>query len=101
MNKNSRKTNKQIIINNFGSKCQLCGYDKCLAALAFHHKDPVEKEFNISRYAGNKSLSYKTMRELTKCYLLCANCHAETHAGMHDNISDEIISVDFEDLFGD
>lgn len=24
-----------------GGKCQICGYDKCVGALEFHHLDPT------------------------------------------------------------
>lgn len=61
-----------------GGKCVRCGYDKCDAALAFHHTDPSQKEFQIS---GSHSASWdKMMKELDKCVVLCINCHAETHA---------------------
>lgn len=59
-----------------GAKCSLCGYDKCQAALEFHHLDPNEKDFNISH--SNKS--FESMKpELDKCILVCANCHREIH----------------------
>ena len=28
-----------------GGKCCICGYDKCIDALVFHHRDPSIKEF--------------------------------------------------------
>lgn len=31
-----------------GNKCSICGYDKCLGALEFHHLDSEEKDFGIS-----------------------------------------------------
>ena len=30
-----------------GGKCEICGYDKNLAALDFHHLDPNQKDFEI------------------------------------------------------
>ena len=60
-----------------GPCCSRCGYNKCKAALCFHHEDPSTKEFQIS---GNWGLSWeKTKLELDKCILVCANCHAEIH----------------------
>lgn len=60
-----------------GGKCTRCGYDKCLSALAFHHKDPKDKRFSIT---NNINRSWEVIRkELKKCILLCMNCHAETH----------------------
>lgn len=61
----------------FGNKCFLCGYDKCSAALEFHHKDGDEKEKNISSIA--RAGYEKAFKEAQKCVLLCANCHREAH----------------------
>ncbi len=32
-----RKKLKEDAVNNLGGKCNICGYNKCLAALEFHH----------------------------------------------------------------
>ena len=57
--------------------CSKCGYNKCVGALCFHHTDPKNKEFMISK-ATNASISKEKFEvELDKCILLCANCHAE------------------------
>ena len=59
-----------------GGKCEKCGYNKCIDALEFHHKDPKEKDFNISR----KSWSFERLKkEVEKCILVCSNCHKEIH----------------------
>jgi len=61
-----------------GGKCCLCGYDKCLASLEFHHLDPTLKE--VSTKQGMSSLSGKKfLAETEKCILVCANCHREIH----------------------
>lgn len=71
---------KEQAIAFLGGKCQICGYDKCPAALDFHHVDGREKDFEISgRMAWSKALE----EELAKCTLLCSNCHREVHAGWH------------------
>lgn len=69
--------NKIKSINYKGGKCENCGYCKCIAALTFHHLDPSEKEFNISRFMGANFEKLKV--ELDKCKLLCSNCHIEEH----------------------
>lgn len=62
-----------------GGKCEVCGYNKNIAALEFHHKNPDQKEFQLDmRHFSNNSLE-KLQNELDKCILLCANCHRETH----------------------
>ena len=71
------KRRKLKVVQEFGGKCERCGYDKCLAALEFHHKDPSKKDpsFRTMRAWSSKV----KMDELKKCELLCANCHREEH----------------------
>lgn len=61
-----------------GGKCEKCGYNKCIAALEFHHRDPREKEFQVS-YKNHKRFDEVIKAELDKCDCLCSNCHKETH----------------------
>jgi hypothetical protein len=70
---------KQRAVDHMGGACKACGYDKCIAALEFHHLDPSEKDFAIS----GKIRSWTALEvELKKCVMLCANCHREVHAGL-------------------
>ena len=62
-----------------GGKCVRCGYNKCLSALDFHHKDPTKKDFGISD--DNVKLK-EAVKEVKKCILICSNCHREFHAGL-------------------
>jgi len=73
---------KKELIKYKGEVCMLCGYNKCLEALHFHHINPFEKSFNISEKA---TFSQEVREELDKCVLLCANCHIEVHAGLIDH----------------
>ena len=61
-----------------GGSCNDCGYNKTAKALVFHHLDPSQKDFSISRSGATRSWE-KTRKELDKCVLLCQNCHAEAH----------------------
>ena len=63
-----------------GGRCQVCGYDRCIEALEFHHLDPTQKDFGISHKGYTRSWE-KVKEEVDKCILLCANCHREIHAG--------------------
>jgi len=63
-----------------GGVCVICGYDKCLASLVFHHEDPLSKDFSISEHMTSWDA---IVLELDKCVLVCANCHGEIHDGMH------------------
>ena len=74
-----RRKVKNQIIEYKGGKCEICGYNKCIEALEFHHLNPQEKDFNIS--GGTKS--FKSLKpEIDKCILVCANCHREIHSGL-------------------
>lgn len=68
---------KLALVEYKGGKCEICGYDKCIAALEFHHINPDEKDFGISN--GNiKSLEI-LKKEADKCLLVCNRCHKEIH----------------------
>lgn len=70
---------KQKLVEYKGGKCENCGYNKCIAALEFHHQDPLQKEFTISN--KGKYTYEKLLKEADKCLLLCSNCHQEIHYG--------------------
>jgi transposase len=76
-----RRKVKQILVEEAGGRCVLCGYDHCLAALHFHHRDPAAKSFEVSRNGVTRSLA-RARAEARKCVLLCSNCHAEVEAGI-------------------
>lgn len=65
-------------ISQLGGKCVRCGEDD-QALLEFHHRDPSEKTFTIcGRLAGVSE--QKLQDELSKCDLLCDDCHKKPHA---------------------
>ncbi|MCK4793173.1 MAG: hypothetical protein KAV87_56100 [Desulfobacteraceae bacterium] len=43
-----RKKVRQMSVEYKGGKCEMCGYDRCIDALEFHHRDLSKKEFGIS-----------------------------------------------------
>jgi hypothetical protein len=67
-----------------GYKCILCGYDNCAEALVFHHLGG--KDFGIASRGHTRSWE-RVKAELDKCILVCRNCHAEIHAGMHPEVA--------------
>lgn len=74
-----RKRTKIKLIEYKGGKCEICGYDKCVRAMEFHHLDTEKKDFTIS----SKSLSFEKLKmEADKCILVCSNCHCEIHDGI-------------------
>ena len=69
---------KHDLIVYKGGKCEICGYNRCEAALEFHHKDPSQKDFGIAYKGYTRSLE-ECKKEVDKCMLLCATCHREVH----------------------
>ena len=78
-----RRRVKRLLVAEAGGACVRCGYDRCLAALQFHHVDPGTKLTTVSRNGGTRSLD-DARAEAAKCILLCANCHAEVEHGAAD-----------------
>jgi len=60
--------------------CQVCGYDRCNAAIDPHHLQ--DKEINVGAIVAASYGLDRLERELAKCVPLCANCHRELHAGV-------------------
>jgi hypothetical protein len=75
-----RREVKRVLVDEAGGQCVLCGYRASLAGLHFHHVDPADKAFALSRQGVTRSLD-AARAEARKCALLCSNCHAEVEAG--------------------
>ena len=73
---NFKQRKKIELVKYKGGECEKCGYNKCVAALEFHHLDPTKKEFEIS---GNSYSLKRLKEEADKCILICSNCHREEH----------------------
>lgn len=56
-------------------KCLDCGEPRWWV-LQFHHRDPSKKELTIGKFIPSKE---KLEKELSKCDVLCANCHLDRH----------------------
>lgn len=79
--KEKRRKLKEECVAYLGGKCFRCCGEFHPHVFDFHHKDPTEKEFNLSlimkvRYKMNDIIK----KELDKCNLVCANCHRMIHA---------------------
>ena len=62
----AQKRKKQFAIEQFGGKCQICGYDKCRDVMHFHHIDPSQKLYNPSYIILRWSWD-RVIEELKKC----------------------------------
>jgi transposase-like protein len=76
-----RRRVKEILVEEAGGRCVLCGYKRNSVALQFHHVDPATKSFGLGVRGITRSIA-KLREEAAKCVLLCANCHAELEAGV-------------------
>lgn len=80
------RNEKKILLEFKGQlSCEMCDYDKCNAALEFHHLDPKKKEFKMSsvmhiKYENLQTLKENIEEELNKCQVLCSNCHKHLHS---------------------
>ena len=65
-------------------ECSKCGYSKKthesfnVKALEFHHTDD-NKEFAVSEGVCSGLSIKRIIKEIKKCQVLCARCHAEHH----------------------
>lgn len=76
-----RRNVKRRLVEEAGGACVICGYNRCIAALHFHHLDPGTKSFALSREGVTRSFA-EAQAEAHKCALLCLNCHAEVESGL-------------------
>jgi hypothetical protein len=85
---------KLELVDSIGGKCSNCGYDKNIAVLCFHHRDPSLKKFSLDMRALANRKSEEIIAEVSKCELLCHNCHTELHNPGLD--LDDIRKMDLE-----
>ncbi len=71
---------RRILIEEAGGRCAVCGYDRCLVSLHFHHVDPASKSFKVNASQGRSLAAFR--EETKKCVLVCANCHGEIEMGL-------------------
>jgi len=71
---------RRTLIGEAGGACAICGYDRCIVSLSFHHVDATTKLFPMTMSSGKSLAAYRD--EARKCVLLCSNCHGEVEAGL-------------------
>ncbi len=80
-----RDKNKEEAILSKGGRCEICGFKyngKNAACFDFHHINPNEKRCNPS--TALRLSKERRDEELSKCLLVCANCHRLIHNSRHD-----------------
>lgn len=79
--KNKRKLLKLEAVKYKGGKCCICGYNKSIQALTFHHVNPENKKFNITKFMKFKDFDIDELcKELDKTICVCKNCHSEINS---------------------
>ena len=76
-----RRRLKEMAVQLKGGECQICGYNKYIGALSFHHLNEKDKSFDMSTRGLTRSWG-RIKTELDKCILVCENCHREIHGGL-------------------
>jgi len=66
--------------------CERCGFND-LRALVFHHRNPKEKDAVLSQVWVRGWSWERTLKEIAKCEVLCANCHSIEHAPVNPHAS--------------
>ena len=59
-------------------RCERCG-ETAPECLHFHHRDPAEKDLELSLAIGRGWAKERILAEVAKCEVLCANCHMKHH----------------------
>lgn len=72
-----RRAKKAELVRRKGGKCLICGFDKSVAAMDFHHLDPTKKDHDAG--FGKNIAWHRLLAETEKCILLCSNCHRMLH----------------------
>lgn len=91
-----RQAFKKKGLEILGSKCMKCG-DMRSYVLDFHHKEPELKTDTLSHILTESNYD-AFFNEVSKCILLCANCHREFHFLEHKNglLLPEFVNLNLE-----
>lgn len=74
-----RKDSIKYYKEKCGGVCKKCNENR-LHILDFHHIDPLIKDNNISYLVSSYGINnIRIEEEITKCILLCSNCHRDFH----------------------
>ncbi len=76
----SCKRHGLVEFGNYRAGGGICGYNRSVSSLHFHHVDPTTKSFAVNMAHGKSLAAFKA--EARKCVLVCANCHGEIEAGL-------------------
>ena len=68
--------------------CSICGYNKCVDSIDFHHislKNNRERDISSMVSKINSRVGIRRIiKEVSKCIIVCSNCHREIHSNIGD-----------------
>jgi 5-methylcytosine-specific restriction endonuclease McrA len=70
-----------MAVEYMDGRCAVCGYDRSIQALEFHHLNPSIKVGNSHAFIREWGWE-RVKQQLDSCVMLCANCHREVEAGI-------------------
>jgi hypothetical protein len=79
--RDKKKEERKAMLDKIKSDngCIICG-EKAPCCLDFHHINPSDKKYGLSQIRQTGSIE-TIMEEVSKCVVVCRNCHAKIHAG--------------------
>ena len=78
---------KQDAILLLGNRCVICNKQYHQSAYDFHHIDKSKKEMGVAKLLQSYAVTHqRVQKELSKCILVCSNCHRELHSKEEDTL---------------
>ena len=76
----TRRNELRVWLDEYKLKlsCEKCG-ETHPACLDFHHKDGKTKDFSMGNVGGWGYGKERILHEISKCVVICANCHRKVH----------------------
>lgn len=75
-----RKMEIRQFVQSLKLKCERCN-EMHPAALDFHHLNKKTKEITLGKVAEAGWSKERILKEITKCIVICSNCHRKEHWG--------------------
>jgi len=76
--KRTRKERLRELVDSFKNEpCTDCGVKYPNYVMDFDHRNPFEKTKAIGQLVSAQSPASKVLEEISKCDLVCSNCHRE------------------------
>lgn len=88
LNRNRKNNRKYIRDYKRRKGCAKCD-ENHVSCLEFHHLFPNDKKLTVSRMVSKNYSLDRIKREISKCIVLCKNCHAKLHWFLKKDLTNE------------